>query len=98
MSRSNAHSLTLTLSLGLALAASSGLGAQPAPKRLLLIGQGPDGHPAASHEFMAGTRVLEKLFAPIPGLKTTVVKADEPWSEGPALIDQADGIVMYLTQ
>src|SRR5205814_6026694 len=32
------------------------------------------------------------------GLQTTVIKADEPWSEGPALIDQADGIVLFVTQ
>ncbi len=68
------------------------------PKRLLLIGQGSDGHPPTTHEFMAGVRVLEKLLAPVGGLRVTVVKADEPWKEGPALIDQADGIAMYLTQ
>lgn len=72
--------------------------AQPRPKRLLLIGQGPDGHPAASHEFMAGVKILEKLLAPIQGLQTTLVKADEPWPEGPGLIDQADGVALYLTQ
>src|SRR5206468_967013 len=43
-------------------------------------------------------RVLEKLLAPVRGVRTTVVKADEPWSEGPALIDKADGIVMFVTQ
>ena len=67
-------------------------------KRLLLIGQGPDGHPPSTHEYMAGVRVLEKLLAPVQGLQTTVVNADEPWPEGPALIDQADGVVMFVTQ
>ena len=33
----------------------------PKVKRLLLVGQGSDGHPPATHEFMAGVRVLEKL-------------------------------------
>ena len=75
-----------------------GLAAEAPPKRLLLIGQGSDGHPPTTHEFMAGVRVLEKLLATQSGLKTTVVKADEPWHEGPALIDQADGVVLFLTQ
>lgn len=83
------------LSAGLA---SSAPEADPKAKRLFIIGQGPDGHPAGAHEFMAGTRLLEKMLAPIAGLRTTVVKADEPWAEGPTLIDQADGIVMLVTQ
>jgi len=65
---------------------------------LLLVGQGPDGHPPGTHEFMAGVKVLEKLLSSTHGLQTTVVKADEPWTEGPALIDKADGIVMFVTQ
>jgi type 1 glutamine amidotransferase len=65
---------------------------------LLLIGQGPDGHPPKSHEFMAGVKVLEKLLSRSPGIRTTVVKADEPWPEGPRLIDQSDGVVMFVTQ
>ena len=32
-------------------------------QRLLLIGQGPDGHPPGTHEFMAGVKVLEKLLS-----------------------------------
>jgi type 1 glutamine amidotransferase len=90
--------LTAALSITSGFCAPAPLNSSAVPKRLLLIGQGPDGHPAASHEFMAGVRVLEKLLAPVPGLQTTVVKADEPWPDGPALIDQADGIVMYVTQ
>ena len=67
-------------------------------KRLLLIGQGPDGHPPATHEFMPGVRVMEKLLGAHKNIRITVTKADEPWPEGPALIDQADGIVMFVTQ
>ncbi len=47
---------------------------------------------------MADAKVLQKLLTPIEGIKTTVVKADEPWPEGPQLIDQADGVVMLVTQ
>src|SRR6187399_1633518 len=77
---------------------ASALGETPKARRLLLIGQGPDGHPPSTHEYMAGVRALEKLLAPIQELQITVVKADEPWPEGPALIDQADGVVMFVTQ
>ncbi|MBI4661881.1 MAG: ThuA domain-containing protein [Verrucomicrobia bacterium] len=68
------------------------------PKRLLLVGQGPDGHPHGAHEFMAGVRVMEHLLSPIKGLKLTLTKADEPWPDGPSLIDGSDGIVMFVTQ
>ena len=86
---------TMFVTVGLAAPA---FGDAPKAKRLLLIGQGPDGHPPSTHEYMAGVRVLEKLLAPIQGLQITVAKADEPWPEGPALIDQADGVVMFVTQ
>lgn len=69
------------------------------PKHLLLIGQSPDGHPPGTHEFMLGVQFIEKLLGPFKGeIETTTVKADEPWPEGPALIDKADGIVLMVTQ
>src|SRR2546426_156752 len=93
------HFARLAIALGFCvILGSSAFSATRAPKRLLLVGQGPDGHPPTTHEFMAGVQVLEKLLAPIQGLQPTVVKADEPWPEGPALIDKADGIVMFVTQ
>ncbi|MDQ3623368.1 MAG: ThuA domain-containing protein [Verrucomicrobiota bacterium] len=70
-----------------------------APKRLLLIGQSPDGHPPGTHEFMAGVRVVNELLKPFAvDIRTTIFKADEPWPEGPALIDQSDGILLLVTQ
>jgi type 1 glutamine amidotransferase len=78
--------------------AVTGLGQTVPVRQLLLIGQGPDGHPPGTHEYMAGVRILQKLLARFPAITTTVVKADEPWPEGPRLIDQADGVVMYVTQ
>ncbi|MEO8353648.1 MAG: hypothetical protein ABI680_18125, partial [Chthoniobacteraceae bacterium] len=69
------------------------------PKRLLLVGQGPDGHPPGAHEFMPGVRVIEALLKPWgEEIEITTAKADEPWPEGPALIDHADGIVLLVTQ
>jgi type 1 glutamine amidotransferase len=81
----------------LALVLTTSLSAA-APKRLLIVGQGPDGHPPTTHEFMPGARVLAELLKPQNEVQTTVVNADEPWAEGPKLLDQADGIVMLVTQ
>lgn len=73
--------------------------ATAAPKRLLLVGQGPDGHPPGTHEFMAGVKEVEALLKPFAAeIETTVAKADEPWTEGPAIIDQADSILLLVTQ
>jgi len=72
--------------------------AAPKPKRLLIVGQGSDGHPPTTHEFMAGANVLAELLKSQKDLHATVVNADEPWTEGPKRIDQADGIVMLVTQ
>jgi type 1 glutamine amidotransferase len=68
------------------------------PGRLLIVGQGPDGHPPTTHEFMPGARVLAELLKPYKNLQASVVNSDEPWTDGPKLIDQADGIVMLVTQ
>ena len=64
-------------------------------KTVLLLGQKRD-HPPASHEYYSGLRVLEKCLAGVPHLKTQIVVADEPCPAAPALIDKADGIVLYL--
>lgn len=66
--------------------------------RVLLIGQGPDGHPPETHEFMAGVGIMEYLLKKIPDVEVVTAKADEPWPEGPGMIDQADGVVLFLTQ
>jgi type 1 glutamine amidotransferase len=87
--------LTVAVLLALDLAACA-LAAEP--KRLLIVGQGPDGHPPTTHEFMPGAKVLAELLKSQEGLQTTVVNADEPWTDGPKLIDGADGIVMLVTQ
>ncbi|MBX3411994.1 MAG: ThuA domain-containing protein [Pirellulales bacterium] len=68
------------------------------PRRLLLIGQGPDGHPPTTHEFMAGLKVIEASLAGVPGLEITTSFAEEPWLEGPDLLSKADGALLYLSQ
>lgn len=72
--------------------------ARPAPVKLLLIGSGPDGHPAQTHEYMAGLKILAKCLEDVPGLEITTVRADEPWREGPELIARADGVVLFLSE
>ncbi len=67
------------------------------PKRVLLLGQKRD-HPPASHEYMAGLKVMAKSLEGVPGLKLSIHKADEPWKEGPELLNNADCIVMFLGQ
>lgn len=69
-----------------------------APRKLLLLGQGPDGHPPQTHEYMAGLQVLAKCLAGVPDLEVTVLRADEPWREGPELIERADGVVLFLSE
>ncbi len=82
--------LTLTVALAQAAAAE--------PKTVLLLGQSPDSHPASTHEYMAGVERLAKLLEPTPGLKVRVVKADDPWTEGPDLLATADGAVLFLSE
>ncbi len=68
------------------------------PKRVLLLGQKPDSHPANTHEYMAGVRLVAKLLQDRGGLQTVVVQADNPWKDGPELLDGADGAVVFLTE
>lgn len=72
--------------------------AQRRTVHLLLLGQQPDGHPWGTHEYLAGMRILTSCLADVPGLETTIKSADEPWTEGPTLIDRADGVVLFLSE
>lgn len=69
-------------------------------KRLLLIGQSPDGHPFATHEYMAGVGIVAKLVSRHAGesVQTIVVNGDEPWRDGPQLIDSADAVVLFVSE
>ncbi len=69
-----------------------------ANKRVLLIGQGPDGHPVTTHEYRAGTQIVAKLLAKQAGVQTIVVSADGEWSDGPMLLDGADAVVLFVSQ
>ena len=68
------------------------------PKRVLLIGQGPDGHPWNAHEYMAGQRILAACLKPVKNVQVMIVNANEPWSKGPELLDGADAAVVFVSQ
>ncbi|MBA3315073.1 MAG: ThuA domain-containing protein [Planctomycetaceae bacterium] len=68
------------------------------PKRLLLISQGPDGHPWNTHEFRAGVRILHRLLADMPGLEVSTVDAEDDQRDIPKLVDAADGVVLFVSQ
>ncbi|MGE3808665.1 MAG: ThuA domain-containing protein [Gemmataceae bacterium] len=71
---------------------------QAAPKKLLLIGQGPDGHPPATHEYLPGVKIVQKLLEKLPDLEITVVNANEPWKDGPELIERSDAVVIFVSE
>ena len=68
------------------------------PQRLLLLGQGPDGHPAGTHEYMPGLAVLADCLESTRNLEVSIIRADEPWAEGPAILEKADGAVVFLSE
>jgi len=85
--------------LALILLLFMALSSDAAPKKqVLLIGQGPDGHPKTTHEYMAGVRLLAKCLAKVPGLEVKVVKADGAWKEGPDLLSRADTVVLFVSE
>lgn len=82
----------------LALVFSTTAFAADAPKKLLLVGQAPDDHPARTHEYLPGLKIVRKCLQPIKGLEITLVSADEPWKDGPELVERADGVVLFLAE
>ena len=90
--------LLFTLTITLVLSTFGTLCDAADSQRVLLIGQGPDGHPAATHEYNAGVRLLGKLLSRTENLQTIVVSADGDWAEGPELLDGADAAVVFVSQ
>lgn len=67
-------------------------------QRVLLLAQSPDGHPPATHEYVAGLNLLQHLLKRQPQLEPRLVIADAPWTHGPDLLDSADAAVLYLSE
>jgi hypothetical protein len=80
------------------LLATASLAVAAEKKKLLLLAQAPDGHPPQSHEYIAGLTILQALLSHAPELDVTLIHADEPWTEGPELLQKADGVVLFLAQ
>jgi type 1 glutamine amidotransferase len=72
--------------------------AEPVAKRILLLGQKPDGHPAGTHEYLPGQRILKTILERVPGVTVEIVQADDPWTEGPELLAKADGVVLFVSE
>ncbi|HVX13273.1 MAG TPA: ThuA domain-containing protein [Pirellulales bacterium] len=84
--------------LGLLLRSGPVAAENPRPKRLLLLGQSPDNHPPTTHEYLPGVAVLEAILKPIPNLDVRRERADEPWSDGPRKLADADGCALFLSE
>jgi hypothetical protein len=69
-----------------------------APKKLLLVGCGPDGHPPQTHEYMAGLGVLKKCLEGVDGVELHTVKVLGAWKDGPELIGRSDGVVLFVSE
>lgn len=82
----------------LLLCATTALAAEPPPRHVLLLGQSPDGHPKGTHEYLPAMKVFARCLEKSTNLKVTIVKADEPWADGPELLAKADGVVLFLSE
>lgn len=69
-----------------------------AKKRVLLLWQSPDGHPKDTHEYELGQKILKRELDKFKTIDTVLVKADDPWKEGPELLAKADGVVMFVSE
>jgi type 1 glutamine amidotransferase len=84
----------LTISLAVVLISALAVSAAEPKKVLLLAGKSSHGHGA--HEHLPGMQLLAKCLKDVPGLDVKVHYVGGDWAEGPNLIKQADGIVMYM--
>jgi hypothetical protein len=75
-----------------------GTGHGEPPKRILLLGQSHDDHPPQEHEYMAGVRLIAELLKRVPDVEVSVERADDPWKQGPELLDRTDAAVLYLAE
>ncbi|MBX7165451.1 MAG: ThuA domain-containing protein [Pirellulales bacterium] len=72
--------------------------ADDAPKRIVLVDDVPDGHPAGTHEFAAGQTILTSLLANSAPVRLDRIGAQAPGAAQATLLDGADGVVLYLSQ
>lgn len=80
------------------LAIAPAAAAEATPRRVLLLYQGPDGHPPTTHEYKAGLGVLAACLKQVAGVEAEAVDASEPWEAGPERLAKADGVVIFLCE
>lgn len=90
--------LTLSVAFVMCLPPGAAIAEEVAVHRVLLIGQGPDGHPRATHEYNAAATLMAKLLSREKKMQTIPVSADGDWAEGPQLLDGADAAVVFVSQ
>ncbi|MBI3864029.1 MAG: ThuA domain-containing protein [Planctomycetia bacterium] len=95
---SECRRVSISLVALLVIVLTCGFASAVEPKRVLLLGQGPDGHPFKTHEYLAGLAVVKKCLDQVGGLRAEIVPADEPFAAGPELLDRADGAVLFLSE
>ncbi|HEY2841963.1 MAG TPA: ThuA domain-containing protein [Pirellulales bacterium] len=67
-------------------------------KKILLVGQQRDNHPATTHEFLPGLHVLEACLKQNPAVEVTISEAAGAWDDGPDLIRRSDAVVLYVSE
>lgn len=96
--------LLLSAALGIGLGVNSAWAEQTPespPKRILFIGQAPDGHPPGTHEYRAGAGLLARLVKQVvqaAPIQAIVVSADGGWEDGPELLDGADAAFLFVSE
>jgi type 1 glutamine amidotransferase len=90
--------IVATIGLAFLLAMHSSADAGPSKKRVLLLWQSPDGHPKDTHEYQLGQKILKRELDKFAGLDVTLANADDPWRDGPKLLAEADGVVLFVSE
>jgi type 1 glutamine amidotransferase len=94
--RGNIMRTCLLLLIGLMFVTPVSAG--PAKKKILLLWHSPDGHPKETHEYQLGQKILKYTLEKHAPVEATLVCADDPWKEGPALLAKADGVVLFASE
>ena len=82
-----------TFVFALALAGAA-LESSAADKKIVLIAGNPS-HGYMEHEYRAGSLLLQRCLASVPGIN--VVVASNDWPKDPAVLEGADAVVMFCT-
>ena len=68
------------------------------PARVLLLWHSPDGHPRTTHEYQAGMRIIARQLQRHRGIQALLVHANDPWREGPELLEGADAAALFVSE